>query len=65
MYVGTINVAASSIQIILQNRTAGRYTNNNAWQFFNANDTSMNRVNFIQNINYFFGKDADPKVYKT
>lgn len=58
MYVGTITVAASSIQLILQNRIAGRYTNNNAWQFFNAGDTSMNRVPFIQNINYYFGKDA-------
>jgi hypothetical protein len=65
LFVGTINVSASSIQIILQNRTAGRYTNNNAWQFFNADDTSMSRVNFIQSINYFFGKDADPKVYRT
>jgi hypothetical protein len=65
LFVGTINVSASSIQIILQNRTAGRYTNDNAWQFFNAGDTSMNRVNFIQNINYFFGKDKDPSVYKT
>jgi hypothetical protein len=65
LFVGTINVSASSIQIILQNRTAGRYTNDNAWQFFNAGDTSMARVNFIQSINYFFGKDADPKAYKT
>jgi hypothetical protein len=65
MYVGTINVAASSIQIILQNRTAGRFTNDNAWQFFNAGDTSMNRVNYIQAINYFFGKDKDPNAYKT
>jgi hypothetical protein len=55
-YVGTISVSASSIQIILQNRTAGRYTNNNAWTFFNSNDTSMNRVNFIETINYAFGK---------
>ena len=57
-YVGTISVAASSIQIILQNRTAGRYTNNNAWEFFNPGDTSMNRVNFIETINYAFGKTA-------
>lgn len=57
-FVGTITVSASSIQIILQNRTAGRYTNNNAWQFFNAGDTSMNRVSFIETINYAFGKDA-------
>lgn len=65
MYYGTINVTASSIQIILQNRTAGRYTNNNSWQFFNSTDTSMNRVSVIQNINYFFGKDKDTSVYKT
>lgn len=55
-YVGTITVSASSIQLVLQNRTAGRYTNDNAWQSFNAGDTSMNRVNFIQTINYAFGK---------
>jgi hypothetical protein len=65
LFVGAINLSASSIQIILQNRTAGRYTNDNAWQFFSPGDTSMNRVNFIQNINYFFGKDKDPNVYKT
>jgi len=57
-YVGTVGVSASSIQIILQNRTAGRYTNNNSWQFYNSADTSMNRVNYISTINYFFGKDA-------
>lgn len=57
-FIGTITVSASSIQIILQNRTAGRFTNNNAWQFFNAGDTSMNRVSFIETINYAFGKDA-------
>jgi hypothetical protein len=57
-FVGVISVAASSIQLILKNRTAGRYTNNNNWQFFAPNDTSMNRVPFITNINYNFGKDA-------
>lgn len=62
-YVGTITVSASSIQIILQNRTAGRYTNDNAWQFFNAGDTSMNRVGVIQDVNYFFGKEADTSRY--
>lgn len=64
-FVGTVSVSASSIQIILQNRTAGRYTNDNAWQFFNPGDTSMNRVAFIETINYFFGKDSDPNAYKT
>lgn len=57
-FVGIITVAASAIQIILQNRIAGRYTNNNSWQFFNAGDTSMNRVAFISTINYLFGKSG-------
>lgn len=57
-FVGVISVSASSIQLILKNRTAGRYTNDNNWQFFAPNDTSMNRVAFITNINYNFGKDA-------
>jgi hypothetical protein len=65
MYVGTISVSAASTQIILQNRTAGRFTNDNAWQFFNPGDTSMDRVAFIQGINYFFGKSLDPSVYRT
>lgn len=55
-YVGIISISASSIQIILQNRTAGRYTNDNAWKFFTPSDTSMLRVPFIQTINYPFGK---------
>ena len=63
-FVGIVSISASSIQIILQNRTAGRYTNDNAWQFFNPGDTSMNRVAFIETINYFFGKDPDPNAYK-
>jgi hypothetical protein len=64
-YYGVINVTASSIQIILQNGTSGRYTNNNSWQFFDPNDSSMNRVASIQQINYFFGKDKDPSLYRT
>ena len=55
-YVGVISISASSVQIILQNRTAGRYTNDNAWKYFNPTDTSMLRVPFIQNIIYPFGK---------
>jgi hypothetical protein len=57
-YVGVISVSASSIQLILQNRVAGRYTNNNSWQFYNSGDNSMDRVNYISTINYYFGKDA-------
>jgi len=58
MFVGLISVSASSIQLILKNRIAGRYTNDNSWQFFNPGDTSMNRVAFITTINYQFGKTA-------
>lgn len=57
-YMGVITVSASSIQLILQNRIAGRYTNDNSWQFFNPGDTSMNRVAFASTINYRFGKTA-------
>lgn len=57
-FLGVITVSASSTQLILQNRTAGRFTNNNSWQFFNSGDTSMNRVPFLESINYPFGKGA-------
>lgn len=60
MFVGIISVSASSIQLILKNRQAGRYTNDNSWQFFAPGDTSMDRVAFISTINYYFGKGADP-----
>lgn len=59
-YVGLISVNASSIQIILKNRIGGRYTNDSSWQFFNPGDTSMDRVAFITNISYYFGKGASP-----
>lgn len=57
-YVGVITVSASSIQLILQNRMAGRYTNDNAWKAWASTDTSMNRTTFIQGVNYPFGKDG-------
>lgn len=59
-YIGVITVSASSIQLILQNRTAGRFTNDNSWQFFNSGDTSMARVPYLESINYPFGKGAGP-----
>ena len=55
-YVGTITVNASSIQLILQNRTAGRYTNDNSWTYTTPSDSSMNRVSYISTVNYQFGK---------
>jgi hypothetical protein len=57
-YVGVITANASNVQTILQNRVSGRYTNDNAWQYFNPGDTSMNRIAYIQTINYAFGKTA-------
>lgn len=59
-FLGVITVSASSIQLILKNRVAGRFTNDNNWQYFNPGDTSMNRVAFVSNINYYFGKGASP-----
>ena len=61
-YFGTVTISASSIQLILQNRTAGRYTNDPSWTFWNSGDTSMNRVNYIQTINYQFGKTTQDKT---
>jgi hypothetical protein len=56
-FVGAVTLSASSFQLILQNRTAGRYTNDASWASFTPADTSMNRVNFVSTINYAFGKD--------
>lgn len=55
-YVGMITVSAASTQLILQNRTAGRFTNDNAWKFFNPTDTSMARVGIIETTVFEFGK---------
>jgi len=55
-YVGTITISAASFQLVLQNRTAGRYTNDNSWKSFNSTDTSMERVAFVSTINYAFGQ---------
>jgi hypothetical protein len=56
MYVGTVSVSASNIQMILQNRIAGRFTNDASWQFTTPGDTSMNRVSVISTLYYAFGK---------
>lgn len=54
-FVGVISVSAASIQIILQNRVAGRYTNDSAWQFYSPGDTSMSRVSVVETLVYNFG----------
>lgn len=55
-YVGTITVSAASIQLILRNRVAGRYTNGGSWKFFNSADTSMDRVSVLETTVFNFGK---------
>ena len=57
-YLGAVTVSAASFQLVLQNRTSGRYTNQGSWQSLNPTDTSMNRVAFVSTINYAFGKTA-------
>jgi len=57
-YVGTITVSAANIQMILQNRIVGRYTNDASWEYFTPGDTSMNRVATISTIYYAFGASA-------
>ena len=54
--IGTISVSASSVQIILKNRIAGRYTNDANWKFFNPTDNSMERVANIATLTWAFGK---------
>jgi hypothetical protein len=56
MYVGQISVSAANIQMILQNRIVGRFTNDASWEYFTPGDTSMNRVATISTIYYQFGK---------
>ena len=55
-YTAAIAVSASSIQMILRNRVAGRYTNDASWQFFNSGDTSMQRVAALSTLTFQFGK---------
>ena len=58
MYVGTVTVSAANIQMILQNRTVGRFTNDASWEYFTPGDTSMNRVATISTIYYAFGQNS-------
>lgn len=53
----TVTVAASSYKTVLQNRVAGRKTNEESWKFFDPTDTSMDRVYGIAGVQFDFGKD--------
>lgn len=54
--VATCSIACSSMRRVLENRMSGVRTNQNNWQFFYPNDTSMNRTSEIANTYFDFGK---------
>lgn len=59
----TVTINASSYKTVLENRVAGRKTNQQSWQVFNSTDTSMDRVYSIADQQFDFGKD--PKTQAT
>lgn len=63
--VATCSVSCSSMRRILENRMSGVKTNQQSWQFFYANDTSMNRVATIANTYFDFGKPPQTDTQST
>lgn len=53
----TISLNSSAIRKVLENRIAGRKTNQQSWQYWYPTDTSMNRVAGLENKRFDFGKD--------
>jgi hypothetical protein len=51
----TVSVGASSYKTVLENRIAGRKTNQESWQYFNPGDTSMNQVYALSGVPFDFG----------
>jgi len=58
----TVSVGASSYKTVLENRIAGRKTNKESWQFFDASDTSMDQVYAISGVQFDFGQDPKGKT---
>lgn len=58
----TVAVAASSYKTVLENRIAGRKTNQESWQYFDPTDTSMNQVYSISGVQFDFGGDPKGRV---
>jgi len=52
----TVTLNASSFKAVLENRIAGRKTNENSWKEFNSNDSSMDNVYSLSGYNFDFGK---------
>ena len=57
----TVAISASSYKTVLQNRIAGRKTNEESWKFFNSTDTSMDRVYSIAGVDFDFGQEPKGK----
>lgn len=53
----TVSVNASSYKTVLENRIAGRKTNE-SWKFFNSDDSSMTNVYSIATQTFDFGKEV-------
>ena len=58
----TITVGASSYKTVLENRIAGRKTNEESWKVFNPTDTSMDNVYSIAGVDFDFGQDPKNKT---
>ena len=59
-FVVTLN--ASSYKTVLENRIAGRKTNQSSWQSFDSTDTSMNNVYSISGRTFDFGQPVTAKA---
>jgi hypothetical protein len=58
----TINLQSSAIRQVLETRINGRKTNQQSWQYWYPNDTSMNRIAGLEGKQFDFGRAplADP-----
>jgi hypothetical protein len=52
----TVTINASSYKTVLENRLAGRKTNEQSWQVFNSSDSSMNNMYSLSGRKFDFGK---------
>ena len=58
--VATCSISCSSMRRVLENRMSGVKTNQTMWQYYYANDVSMNRVAEVSNTYFDFG--SPPKT---
>ena len=58
----TVTLNASSFKSVLENRIAGRKTNENSWKEFNSSDSSMDNVYSLSGYSFDFGKPPISKA---